>query len=40
MENVYLNIFSCKDFNSTIARDFSEKWFEGQVVTNLVIERK
>jgi len=40
MENVYLNIFSCKDFDSDIARKFSEQWFKGRIVNSHIIERK
>lgn len=40
LKNVYLNIFSCKDFDPQVAKDFSEKWFEGQAVTHQVIIRK
>lgn len=37
--NVYLNIFSCKDFNDSDAVEFSEKWFEGNIVSSHTIER-
>ena len=40
LKNVYLNIFSCKDFDPDVAKSFSEKWFEGEAVTNQVIIRK
>src|SRR3989338_1023050 len=30
--NVYLNIFSCKDFDARKATEFSQKFFEGKVV--------
>ncbi len=36
----YLNIFSCKDFDSEIVRSFSEQWFRGRAVAIHVIERK
>ena len=39
IENVYINIFSCKDFNEKAAKEFSEKWFEGRVVNFKIIER-
>lgn len=29
---VYINIFSCKDFNADEARDFTVNWFRGKVV--------
>ena len=37
---VYLNIFSCKDFNEKTVRDFTRKYFEGEVVGYKVILRK
>lgn len=40
MENVYLNIFSCKDFDSEIVKIFSEQWFKGRIANSYVIERK
>ncbi len=36
---VYLNIFSCKDFDAHEALVFSEKWFRGSVVNFYVLER-
>ncbi len=39
MGNVYLNIFSCKDFNGSSAMVFSEKWFKGHVASHHIIER-
>ncbi|NTW30174.1 MAG: hypothetical protein HGA33_02770 [Candidatus Moranbacteria bacterium] len=40
LKNVYLNIFSCKDFDTKVAKDFSERWFEGRAVTDQVIVRR
>ena len=40
LKNVYINIFSCKDFDPIVAMNFSEKWFEGQSVNHQVIIRK
>jgi S-adenosylmethionine/arginine decarboxylase-like enzyme len=40
MRNVYLNIFSCKDFDAKVVKYFSEKWFEGKIVKSHVIERR
>lgn len=39
MKNVYLNIFSCKDFNEDLVKDFSEKYFQGRIVNAHVINR-
>lgn len=40
MGNVYLNIFSCKDFNTKKATDFSRRFFEGRVASAKTILRK
>ena len=40
MKNVYLNIFSCKDFDTNVAKEFSREWFKGKVVNSHVIERR
>ena len=40
LERVYLNIFSCKDFDENVVRDFSSKYFEGDVIGYEVITRK
>ncbi len=37
---VYINIFSCKDFDSDVAADFSTKWFKGKIVNSHIIDRK
>ncbi|TFB09173.1 hypothetical protein E3V36_07170 [Candidatus Marinimicrobia bacterium MT.SAG.2] len=37
--NVYINIFSCKDFDSDIAMSFTAKWFKGEIVSSHEIER-
>ena len=40
MGNVYLNIFSCKDFDAKKATNFCRKFFEGKAVKATVIDRK
>ncbi len=40
LKSVYLNIFSCKDFDPEIVKQFTEEWFKGKIVNNHVIERK
>ena len=37
---VYLDIFSCKDFDAKVVEEFSAKWFDGGVVNSHVILRK
>lgn len=36
---VYINIFSCKDFNANAAMNFTEKWFKGKIISSHEIER-
>jgi len=36
---VYINIFSCKEFDSKIAERITTEWFEGKVVNKTVIRR-
>ena len=38
--NLYLNIFSCKDFDPKKATEFSRKFFEGKIVTATTVIRK
>ena len=40
LKSVYLNIFSCKDFDPEIVKQFTEEWFKGKIVNNHFIERK
>ena len=39
MGNVYLNIFSCKEFDPDVAEKFSKEWFKGKVVNSQVVDR-
>tara|TARA_R110002096_G_scaffold197468_7_gene380831 strand:- start:3446 stop:3832 length:387 start_codon:yes stop_codon:yes gene_type:complete len=36
---VYINVFSCKEFDAEDAKQFSEKWFKGRTVSSHVIKR-
>ncbi len=40
LENVYLNVFSCKDFDPNVVKKFSEKWFKGKIVNSHMMDRK
>ena len=40
LESVYLNIFSCKNFDGNITKDFCKKWFKGKIVSFHEIRRK
>ena len=37
--NAYINIFSCKDFDSDDAMNFTSKWFKGEIVSSHEIDR-
>ena len=39
MGAVYVNIFSCKDFDPEVAAEFTAKWFKGKVVNSHLIDR-
>ena len=39
LKRVYLNIFSCKEFDAGVAIDFSKHWFEGKVINSKEIRR-
>lgn len=39
MGAVYVNIFSCKEFNPKEAEEFTAKWFKGKVVNSHLIDR-
>ena len=40
MQAVYINIFSCKDFDSNIATILTKQWFNGEIVSQKVVDRK
>lgn len=39
MRRVYLNIFTCKEFDPKKAKEFCQNWFDGLVISYKVIER-
>lgn len=39
LKNVYINIFSCKEFDCELAKDFTENWFRGKIVNSQIIKR-
>jgi S-adenosylmethionine decarboxylase len=36
---VYINLFSCKEFDSNAVEQFSSKWFKGKIVSSHEINR-
>lgn len=39
LKNVYINVFSCKDYDSEVVMKFSEEWFKGKIVNSQIINR-
>lgn len=39
MQRVYVNIFSCKEFDSKVASEFTSKYFEGKTIRSRSIRR-
>ncbi|MGA2296076.1 MAG: S-adenosylmethionine decarboxylase [FCB group bacterium] len=39
LKNVYINIFSCKEFDEKVVEKFSKEWFNGEVVSSNLIKR-
>lgn len=39
LQKVYLNIFSCKNFDENIIIQFSKGWFKGEIVNTKILRR-
>ena len=39
LKRVYINLFSCKDFDEDIAADFTQKYFEGEIKQQKTFDR-
>lgn len=39
MKHAYVNIFSCKDFDPEVAKEFTRNWFKGEVLQARVVDR-
>ena len=39
LKRVYLNVFSCKDFDEEVVKTFSVDFFDGDVINSSTIER-
>lgn len=39
LRKVFINIFSCKDFDSDLVVEFSKKYFGGKIANRMVINR-
>ena len=40
LKNVYINLFSCKEFDPEVVKTFSANFFEGNIASSHIIERK
>lgn len=40
LKNVYVNVFSCKEFDTLAVKKFTGNWFQGKVVKSYVIRRR
>jgi len=39
LKTVYVNIFSCKEYDSEIAAEFTKNWFDGEIKNSTFIKR-
>lgn len=39
LKAVYINLFSCKEFDAEVAKKFTEKFFKGETAAHYVIDR-
>lgn len=39
LRKVFVNIFSCKEFDSNVAVEFTKGWFEGELVNRVEVTR-
>lgn len=39
LKKVFVNIFTCKDFDTTLAENFTVSYFKGEVVKSEVVDR-
>lgn len=39
-KKLFVNIFSCKDFDSNLTANFTADWFSGQISSFTVVDRK
>jgi len=37
--DIYLNIFSCKDYDENKVKQFSKEWFRGKITKSTVVDR-
>jgi S-adenosylmethionine/arginine decarboxylase-like enzyme len=40
LQKVFVNIFSCKDFDVDQAASFTVQWFKGVIISKILVDRK
>ncbi len=40
LKSTYINIFSCKEFDETVVKEISSRWFQGKIANSHIIERR
>lgn len=40
LKSAYINIFSCKEFDETVVKEISSRWFQGKIANSHIIERR
>ena len=39
LKRIYINIFSCKGFSNTVAMEFCEDYFKGEIISSTGVDR-
>ena len=39
LKSIYVNIFSCKNFDPDVAAEFTKDWFQGEILNSTFFER-
>jgi S-adenosylmethionine/arginine decarboxylase-like enzyme len=40
LKTVYVNIFSCKEYDPDVAAEFTKNWFKGEIKNSTFIDRQ
>ncbi len=39
LKRIYVNVFSCKDFEEDVVMGFTKGWFKGEIVNKVIVRR-
>lgn len=39
MRRVYVNVFSCKEYDTNMVQEFTARYFDGEIMSSTVVER-